>query len=718
MVGMVRSLAGLLKVSSRTSSALFILAILLGTTAVSGTTKAEIPHENYDIANPDLATVINLLNTSIRASEETLKAFYNQTMDEANNYLAMVDSILVPAEQLLSRIEYVAGSYEDLSTILPPFLDLRSEMNSFSAMESSLLDTRARIVSLADLANLSDADLVTAIDTIRTANALVAKMNITIDDMLERADTITNMAVEESTPFRPNALRPLIEKLRDMLNAVLAEIEPVIHGQIPWGPERTFLLLWVENATVYLGEKIVGGGYLFYKGAFQGHHLVHVLWDGAEKIGVTTNQNGAYGFTWTLGIDASLLGQHRMVATAVTQNTSFSSDEIVITVLLMPTSLTLDLDKKEMSINETVTATATLRDVYGSAVGNAICELDFAERLYSLNTDTTGTISRSWTGAELGFGSHSFSASYPGVLPYASSSAGPLILTVSIPTHMELELFSEKFVPGYYIVGVGKLFANSSQTLPAQRIALFIDDRLMLNGSTDSSGQFAISIPSTNLTGGTHTLRAAFVEHGVIWRYSEVDVNFVITKYRRGQYPFFPFFPGWQTGPPEEIVYVFFGPYAYYVWLLMLVVLAIIVKTVQVRRARASAPKDTIVAMPLAEPGAAQAVAASAAHADIFTDWTSTTDTPRDPNGRIVWLYNMLLEFLRRKRKVTITDDMTHWEVARLLRSLGYPRDSVERVTILFERAFYSGMVLSDVDSVGMSVAMDRVRAGGVGDAR
>ena len=703
----------------RTASAVFVLVVLLGTVGMSGTTRAEIPHENYDIANPDLATVINLLNTSIRVSEEALKAFYNQSVGEANGYLSMVDSILVPAAQVLSKIEDVAGSYENLSTLLPPFLGLRAEMGLFSIMESDLLDARTRLVSLRDLANLTDIDLVTAIETIRTVNSLVTRMNSTIDDMLVSAAAITNMTVDGRTPFRPNDLAPLIERLRDLLNQILEEIEPIIHDDIPWGADRAFLILWVEDTNLYLGESVVGGGYLFYNGSFRVNHLVHILWDDAELIALNTDQGGAYRFSFILEIDASLLGQHVMVATATTPYTNLSSDEVVITVLLMPTSLSLDLDKTEMSINETVTATLTLKDVYGRAIPNATCELEFADLVDQATTDSSGSIAMSWTGLDLGFGNHLFSASYVGVLPYASSASEVHALSVSIPTHMSLELFSLKFVPGYYIVGVGKLYANETQTLPGQKIALYIDGQLMMNVSTDDNGQFAISIPSTGLMGGTHTLRASFSEHGIVWRYCDADVSFIITKLRRGQYPFFPFFPGWHIGPPEEIVYLFFGPYAYYFWLLMLVVLAIIVKTLQTRRARAKAPKDLTVATPLEDIAIAAAAESAISLAEHPEDWpSSAADSPRDPNGRIVWLYNMLLEFLRRKRKVTITDDMTHWEVARLLRSLGYPRDSVDRVTILFEKAFYSGAVLSDVDSVGMSVAMDGLRAGGAPNAR
>ena len=49
---------------------------------------------------------------------------------------------------------------------------------------------------------------------------------------------------------------------------------------------------------------------------------------------------------------------------------------------------------------------------------------------------------------------------------------------------------------------------------------------------------------------------------------------------------------------------------------------------------------------------------------------------------------------------------MTHWEVAKLLESLGYPSRLVKNVTVLFERAFYSGTHLSDEDTVEMSTSV------------
>jgi hypothetical protein len=51
----------------------------------------------------------------------------------------------------------------------------------------------------------------------------------------------------------------------------------------------------------------------------------------------------------------------------------------------------------------------------------------------------------------------------------------------------------------------------------------------------------------------------------------------------------------------------------------------------------------------------------------------------------------------------------THWELARLLWSLGYPRNATERATILFERALYSGRNLTDEDVVLMSSALSDI---------
>jgi len=111
----------------------------------------------------------------------------------------------------------------------------------------------------------------------------------------------------------------------------------------------------------------------------------------------------------------------------------------------------------------------------------------------------------------------------------------------------------------------------------------------------------------------------------------------------------------------------------------------------------------------VAEPGTIPA----AAMVELAKDMLTGEVGPANPNEKIVWYYQRLLAFLSAKANIAIRTSMTHWEVARILKILGFPVRPVEKATILFERALYSGASLSDDDVVMMSTALtDLVRVG------
>jgi hypothetical protein len=695
------------------AAALLIILVLSG---LSQTASAEIPHENYDVANPDLGVVVNLLNASIRASESSLQDLNDTNISGANQYLEMVNRVLAPADQILSSIRNIAGSYQNLTYLLPPFTDLYSEMSSFSSMEVTFLQDRAKLVTASQLLNLSDAELTSALEIIRAVDALNNSMNGVIDQMLVSADAITTMKVDLRQPFTPNNLTSLILQLRDLLRIVMLDINSRIHNGIPWGPNRALLVLSLAKDHLYLGEDLVGRGFLYYDGHFQSNKPVRIFLDANMIFNLTTRSDGTFQgtfqFTYTIAMNASMLGAHTVVATANSTNQSLTSDHLGIVISLMPTTLSIEVDKILMSIDETVSARATLKDVYNRTIVGALCKWTMDATGSTAVTDATGTIRSSWTAEQLGFGMHSLSASYDGLIPYASSASPSISVTVNIPTKVELRLFSEKFVPGYYVVGNGTLFANDSQRMPHQRITVYMDGQIVANLTTDSIGEFAFSIPSEGVPGGTHTLRAAFLHRDIIWRYSDAQLSFEISKYHQGQYPFFPFFPGWQTGPTLEIPYLFFGPNAYYTWLFMLLILGVIIKTLQVRKRRIELARTNPLAVsPLPDGMASEELTAEPAFSLDALGSRASAEGAKDPNSQIIWYYHGLIDFMRKKRRVTIADSMTHWEVAKLLKTLGYQKDGVERITVLFERAFYSGIVLSEIDAVSMSAAMTGLMA-------
>ena len=683
-------------------SAVALLTILV-LSGLSQTACAEIPHENYDLASLDLGTVINLLNSSIRASEGGLWRFYYQDVGGADQYLNIVDHVLGPADQILSSIRSVAGSYQNLTEILPPFTGLYSEMSRFSSMEATLLYDRDSLVSTSRLLNLSDAERSAALQIIGEVNSLFVRMNGTIDQMLVTADAITTMKIGPRQPFTPNDLNALILQLRDMLRIVMQQIKQLIDNGIPWGNDRAFLQLWLANTHPYLGENLVGGGYLYYNGSFRASQPVRIFLDASSIFNLTTITDGTFQFTYAIPVDASMLGSHTAVATASSPYQNLISDNLGFVVSLMPTNLTIEFDKTLISIDETVMATATLRDVYNRTVGGATCNWTMDTTRSTSVTNSAGTIQRSWTAEQLGFGTHFLSVSYDGLIPYASSVSPTINVTVNIPTKVDLRLSSSTLAPGDHIAGSGTLFANDSQRLPHQVITIYLDDYMVINVTTDSNGDFAFSIPSKGVSSGTHTLRAAFLHRDVMWRYSDAQLSFNISNPHQAKHPFFPKF---------DIADLFFGPNAYLTWLFLLLIIAVIIRTLQIRKRRAKSPRtNPLRTKPLLESRALEERAPEDAFSFDDLAGSLLAETPKDPNSQIIWYYHGLIEFMRNKRRVTIVDSMTHWEVAKLLKTLGYPKEGVERITVLFEKAFYSGRVLSEVDAVSMSAAMSGLMA-------
>ncbi|MDQ1371877.1 MAG: Ig-like domain repeat protein, partial [Candidatus Thermoplasmatota archaeon] len=276
-------------------------------------------------------------------------------------------------------------------------------------------------------------------------------------------------------------------------------------------------------------------------------------------------------------------------------------------------------------------------------------------------------------------------------LPYAPSSSEAITIVVDIPTNITLTLFSDRIAPKNYVVGEGRLLANGSEPMPGREVGLRMDGAFIQYVTTNADGTFAFTIDTENMTKGAHTLKASFDLREQVWRYSEAEATFVILTPGYTDYPFFPWIPGWNIGF-SDIPYLFFGENAYNYWMMALLAVGILVKALQVRKARRKAP----------EGAAEENEASEEVEEPTETEPEKAPDWLPGPNEKVVWHYNSLVSFLRRRRRVGIEDTMTHWEVAELLRTLGYPEGATRNATLLFEKAFYSGAALSEADVIQM----------------
>jgi hypothetical protein len=687
---------------------------------MSFNSKAEdIPHENYDLVESNLDVVIALLRTSIAYSENALGKMYNESMVQVEENLTVVRGLLTPAELILDKIRNIAGSYENLSRLLPPFNSLSAQMDSFSSMEVSLLGARDEVVSASRLASLTGEERLRALDSIRTFNSLILQMNRTIDGMLVSANGIIGLVVEGNQPFTDNRLIPLIEQLRDLLYAIQAEIDLITQEGVPWDKNQPFSLLWLSAGDYYLGDQLTGGGYLYFDGAFVIGHMVTILMDGTNLTFANTSSGGRYSFSYLIPLNASWLGSHILKATTITPAGILNSDIVTIRILLIPTSISLVVSSNLLTIEDELVADVHLMDIRERPLENAPCHFILDGQNLTFRTDSLGNFQDSWKASDMGYGMHVLQAFCDGELPYEPSASNVTTIIVDIPTSVSLNLFATRYFTGYNVVGNGTLVANGTTPMPDQEITLSIDGVVVANLTTGQDGQFTFSVSTDSMALGGHTIVAALLHRENIWRYSQDEKSFTVYGLKVGKYPFWPIIPKWSFGPGDTIPYLFVGQYAYFFWLLVIMAVAIAVRVIQMRdkRKRLQPSKTEILEslQNVAEPGPI----AEAAMAELAKDMLTGEVGPTNPNERIVWYYQRLLAFLSAKANIAIRTSMTHWEVARILKILGFPIRPVEKATILFERALYSGASLSDDDVVMMSTALtDLVRVQSKGGSR
>ena len=673
---------------------------------------AEIPHENYDLMDSDIDLVVSMLNASIRASEDALRSFHDQNLEVAQGYIDMATSVVDPAAAILDQIEDVAASHEQLAILIPPFTAFHDELQVFLELEDRMLSVKNEIAAIAAENNLSDSDAIAVVDSIREMNIVLSAMNDTIAVMLVCAGDINSLTIDDIYPFLPNDLAELIERLWDLTRSMHEDITEMIEEDIPWQEDEPFLLLWIADSEIYLGEMLDGGGYLLSSGSFVADSTINVSIDGSTNLTTHTNSGGAFSFSFTVPVNSSWLGVHNIMATAQVSAEAVTSDTLIFTVSLVPTTMTLLLSNTTMSPWDELVVEATLTQKRALPLPAVTCTLSVDGVDQEFTTDGAGWSEWIWNGADLGIGTHVFSASFPGLLPYAACESDEATVVVDVPTAIALNLFTDRLRIGWYLTGDGILTANASLPLGDKKIALSIDGVVVTNVSTDATGKFAFSIDTADLQAGTHILSAQFIDSGSYWRSSEDQVPFYIISLSYSDYPFLPWIPGWDIGGglTEQIPYLFFGEYAYITWLFIVLVIGVVIKALQARqRKSASEAGSEGVSAEGAAPASAVARERRFASRERMPDWLTR------PNEKIIWHYHNLLAFLKTGGRIGITDNLTHWEVAKLLAALGYPHVETSRIALLYERAQYSGHDSSEDDVLEMDSSSSVLkRSGGV----
>jgi hypothetical protein len=725
--------------STATRLAAIVLVFVI---AASSYASAEIPHENFNLVSSSIDVIVQMLNQTINATELALVSCIDQNPYDGERYLQLVDTILEPVGMLIIKIQEIGGIETNLTYLTPPFENLSEGGHDFVAKQSSFL------FGIADLRTLIGEDL-TPIESYNARQQLtqlrmkVVLMNDDLDDMDTAADEIANLTVLEEHPFDTTYLKELIDRLRMTLLEYLDML-----GDILWNIKwiEPFITLGMDKDVYYLGEDARGFGFVYDGDKPLANADVYIDKDNTSFnfTKVVTDANGGYEFTWSIPRDPAALGNHSFLA-RVWMNSSWymPTSREYIRVEKIPTYVSISLDGKRFSPDQTVNATAKLVDYRGGPVVDYNASLShivsifkgtpppleesvefFLDDAATINGTTTGFGTFTWpfSASTLEYGTHGIYAKFNGSPIYQPSKSGTASFDVNYQTDLRLNISDHRVKPGIF-VDITAWLDNASQPLSDRTVTVYFDDSVLITNKTGADGSVVYRLNTTNISTGTHVLRAYFASNEKMYTSAVSDDEFLMiyvdpTDTNNPPPPPPPdqnknnWLPDWIPEWLRDWLY------QNWLWVILLAIIIMMIVIVliatdtlkNVRDANLRRKKRTEEAKALALAGKSSEIFTLGATPAVSGTNGGFDYTMMPPRTAIVMLYNALLSHLSVDRKMTILPTMTARDIARMLTVKEFPAESVGQVTKVFERAKYSAENITKDDWNGFERAVEGVR--------
>ena len=725
--------------STATRLAAIVLVFVI---AASSYASAEIPHENFNLVSSSIDVIVQMLNQTINATELALVSCIDQNPYDGERYLQLVDTILEPVGMLIIKIQEIGGIETNLTYLTPPFENLSEGGHDFVAKQSSFL------FGIADLRTLIGEDL-TPIESYNARQQLtqlrmkVVLMNDDLDDMDTAADEIANLTVLEEHPFDTTYLKELIDRLRMTLLEYLDML-----GDILWNIKwiEPFITLGMDKDVYYLGEDARGFGFVYDGDKPLANADVYIDKDNTSFnfTKVVTDANGGYEFTWSIPRDPAALGNHSFLA-RVWMNSSWymPTSREYIRVEKIPTYVSISLDGKRFSPDQTVNATAKLVDYRGGPVVDYNASLShivsifkgtpppleesvefFLDDAATINGTTTGFGTFTWpfSASTLEYGTHGIYAKFNGSPIYQPSKSGTASFDVNYQTDLRLNISDHRVKPGIF-VDITAWLDNASQPLSDRTVTVYFDDSVLITNKTGADGSVVYRLNTTNISTGTHVLRAYFASNEKMYTSAVSDDEFLMiyvdpTDTNNPPPPPPPdqnknnWLPDWIPEWLRDWLY------QNWLWVILLAIIIMMIVIVliatdtlkNVRDANLRRKRRTEEAKALGLAGKSSEIFTIGAAPAVSGTNGGLDYTMMPPRTAIVMLYTALLSHLSVDRKMAILPTMTARDIARMLMVKEFPADSVGQVTKVFERAKYSAENITKDDWSGFERAVEGVR--------
>lgn len=675
------------RLRSRKTSLLALSMVLLLTAGQYAS--AEIPHENFDLVSTDMDLVIQLLTQGLNATELALVSCLDGRPANASRNLTLLDSILDPVTELISQIEDLATSYDNLHYLTPPFENLSLGGHRFIANQTIYLEKFEALKSYLGR-TLFAYEGVEARELISVARATAFYMNSNLDTMDNATSVISDLVVENSKAFDTTYLEELIDRLRMLLDEYQSQLVTSFFI-MEWG--EPFVLLIADKTEYHLGEMVKISGYLYNGPTPLKGKGVDIFKDGVWFETLTTNDNGTFETYWNIPVDKKELGHHNLTAKTVVEG-YFLEDNREIIVLKIPTDLTLWINGLRFSPDETVEVTSLLEDYKLRPLDDKTVEYQLDKQFVNLTTSAAGQSGLTLNASDLDWGRHFLTVRFNGTEIYDPAENETQFFDVNYNTTLSLELSANRVKQGENVTIAATLYVNVTRTLPYHTVTIKMDDVVIATGTTNANGDFIYGLDTKKVPAGTHIIRAWFYSTEPKYQDAVSEVRVLIV-----------YVP--SSGENEEGVGDWWTKFTDNIyWVLILIAIIIILAVLMLSKetidnvrppggrkgAGLKGPAVTVDSMPAASealPPPGSQVSSGEPESDF---------SAMPPREAIVRRYGVLLEALRIWRRIPIQANMTAREIGELLRRIGYPAEETAQVTMIFEKAMYSAKEMTSAD--------------------
>ena len=656
------------------------LCLILLSSAVSAVIT---PHQNFDTATEDLIAIISFFDDAKMLSEEaldfslkgncTIQFIEPLTIQCAHEPLLLsvqkgdeLTQKLLYTSDSIGKLQNEAGSYQYLKDFLLPLKELGSNVSLFVTVHRDLTNNLTKVVD----------GVVNRTNTMYTLSCLVYAQSLVQSLSGTLLDIELNLG-EFKEGFSVDTLRGLVADAQQMVRLYDGYITTLLTMV---ESEKPYLPVYVDDTTVYLGEDVSLYGVFLAQRRFIVNQSIDVLWDG-QKINTTvTHASGVFKSSIPVSLTTVSKAHTIMVSTMFNHSVIFSRN-VTITVLKIPTRVTLVVSKTHYNLNESILFSGRLLDYKNRGLSAPII-LQFTGENISLHSDSQGNFSYLCT-QTLMFGRYGASAVFTPENIYLACASEKTEFSIDTPTALTFAIAKTNLTIGDALQCTGRLTSNvDGSALENKTIGVFINTNKIGFAMTDTDGYY-------RFTYGTQTLK----QNDIYQMYAMFDSTDA----------------QWRSATSEKItVKVVPGLPVLNITVAVIVALSVSLVLFFLRKKQTPAPtkKGNLTNPTLPIPLIQEVTKTCMDLQEFFAD--SSTKGKDAFKTAVISRYQSLVTFLSTQGMILLPS-YTHLDIRRTMLSKGFPNTATEIVTETFERALYSPYPLSEQEMTVFNLHLQRL---------